>query len=622
MDYGSLYDRISSNHYCPDCESNVVRALYHLICCHKYCPTCEIRVENVQEHLINAHPHCSECSKPADNIIIHLVESHRYCPLCDIDNIGHVSQHLTKSHKIYRRKVREKLKCQRGGCPENSIPIGHIPKHYKDYHDGETPPPDQYPSGKRPHKYNDGARARKKARREDPPLEGALADIGSTLPIQNSPQTQNEPSLPEAKHGWNSQHLQAELQTSGDGRRRRRRALTELAAQRCCDQIRRQLSDLPQGGHGLTRLEKELPQYECEFLRRLPGDPITYEEYAAVDWESHATDTDFRYKYVVCSSEEAHKILQAGTPAIPLLIPGEDSPGRVLTRDEYLRYLSTKPTIDVHKYDTRVDETGKYLLPEKMKSADAMRVFQNQEGWPVNFLNLDLYKQNEIPPCIANIPAFSILRDTREQNQSGKRSRSQPSDLSSCVGFQIFGKTGVFSLPHRDHHGVITTVLCEEGEKLWLIYPELTDEELHTWAIGLDIAPRPAPYAIYLSPGDLLIQPPGRVHAPYSITDVLMTGTMHWDSRNMVRVLLLSLYERDHPKITNEEPAREFSRKLEYIQSLWDDGAKAYPWGTKEELAVFSQLRKVWETGKRKLKGLAVPTMPLSILDRYLKLGL
>jgi hypothetical protein len=276
-----------------------------------------------------------------------------------------------------------------------------------------------------------------------------------------------------------------------------------------------------------------------------------------------------------------------------LLIPGEDSPRQTLSRDEYLRYLLTKPTIDVHKYDSRVDETGRYLFPETLKSAEAVRAFQNQEGWPVNFLNLDVYKQNETPPCIAGIPAFSILRDTREGNQSGKRSRSRPSDLSSCVGFQIFGKAGVFSLPHWDHHGVITTALCEDGEKLWLIWPELTDEELHTWATELDIAPRPPPYAIYLSPGDLLVQPPGRVHAPYSLTDVLMTGTMHWDSRDMTRVLLLSLYERDHPKVTNEEPAKEFSSKLKNIQSLWEDGAEAYPWGTQEDFAVFSQLRKV-----------------------------
>jgi hypothetical protein len=122
----------------------------------------------------------------------------------------------------------------------------------------------------------------------------------------------------------------------------------------------------------------------------------------------------------------------------------------------------------VHQYDAPVDKRGKYLLPETLKSADAVQSFTDPKYWPVNFLNLDLYKQNGIPRCIADIPAFSILRDSREHGQSGTRVRTQPCDLSSCVGFQLLGKAGVFSFPHMDHHGVVTTVLGEEGEKFWV----------------------------------------------------------------------------------------------------------------------------------------------------------
>jgi hypothetical protein len=56
-------------------------------------------------------------------------------------------------------------------------------------------------------------------------------------------------------------------------------------------------------------------------------------------------------------------------------------------------------------------------------------------------------------------------------------------------------------------------------------------------------------HIISLGPGDLLIQPAGTVHAPCTMKDALVTGTMHWDSRELARIMLLALYERDYRKM-------------------------------------------------------------------------
>ena len=77
------------------------------------------------------------------------------------------------------------------------------------------------------------------------------------------------------------------------------------------------------------------------------------------------------------------------------------------------------------------------------------------------------------------------------------------------------------------------------------------------------------------------------------MTDVLMTGTMHWDSRRMVSVLEQSLLELTYPTITNEDPAAEFDVKIRLIEQLWRGASTAWPWGTTEELDEFSRLRKV-----------------------------
>lgn len=339
------------------------------------------------------------------------------------------------------------------------------------------------------------------------------------------------------------------------------------------------------------RLTVELPDYQREITRLQRGEPITYEEYGQMYQAGQLRNLACRrYKYVVCSMEEARTILLFKDLCMPLLVlasPAELGAGRTLSLDSYLAYLSTKETVDVHIYDQAPDEAGQYVQPVSLDAARAVALFRSLSAGPVNFLNLDVYKQNEIPDCLVDLPAYSLLRDLRNHNHSGKPTEKQTNDLSACVAYQICGKAGSFSFPHIDHHGVVNTTRAEEGEKLWVTWPELVDEEFEQWAVNDDLAPAPSAFPIYLRPGDLLIQPPRRVHAPYSITDVLMTGTMHWDSRQMVPMLQQSLYERRYPKITNEDPAMEFGAKLETVEELWYRRAAPWPWPPQRQLEQF-----------------------------------
>jgi hypothetical protein len=99
----------------------------------------------------------------------------------------------------------------------------------------------------------------------------------------------------------------------------------------------------------------------------------------------------------------------------------------------------------------------------------------------VNFLSSSVWKQSEIPSCIAGLPAYSILRDVREYNQSGKQTEAQPFDLSVCVSYQICGKGGVFSYPHVDHYSLLNTAFVDNGEKLWPLWGRLSNAE---FAVG------------------------------------------------------------------------------------------------------------------------------------------
>ena len=370
-----------------------------------------------------------------------------------------------------------------------------------------------------------------------------------------------------------------------------RKLATEAAKNEVYARVHEQVESLR---HAKSRLGYELPRYKEILERCKPGEPISYNEYVRTNWKDHEHDDLHRRKYVVCSTIEARKILETGSPAVPLVIPAASRPKiPTMLIEEYLMYLSTKPGIDVHTYNQPIDEEGEYLKPRSLSSEEAISMFHNKHAGPVNFLNLEAQKQNEVPKCLANIPAYTILRDLKELDQSGKRTEFQPADLSSCVAFQICGKADVFSLPHMDHHGVMTTITAEEGRKLWITWPKLQETELEEWANNDSDAPQPAPFALYLEQGDDMVQPAGIVHAPYSISDVLMSGTMSWDSRNMVQVIRQSILELHYPKITNEDPAKEFGAKLQNVERLWSLQHQAWPWGSAEELVKFSALLEV-----------------------------
>ncbi|KAK4948731.1 hypothetical protein LTR10_012736 [Elasticomyces elasticus] len=124
-------------------------------------------------------------------------------------------------------------------------------------------------------------------------------------------------------------------------------------------------------------------------------------------------------------------------------------------------------------------------------------------------------------------------------------------------------------MPHCDRHAVMTTVLCEEGYKLWLFFPHMDEGELREYAESGNYCPNYRPMAVLMCPGDVLCVPPGRIHAVYSLTTVLMTGSMHWDARHVVQVPRRSLLEEELNTLSNEDASPGFVGKVKAIAEAW-----------------------------------------------------
>jgi hypothetical protein len=191
-------------------------------------------------------------------------------------------------------------------------------------------------------------------------------------------------------------------------------------------------------------------------------------------------------------------------------------------------------------------------------------------------------------------------------------------DFSHSATFHIFGQREAFSRPHVDHQGVFTTIYCDDGDKLWPVFPKLRQETFLAWArsmdgygeaagesierangessarlpnpIHADGYPEIAPFALYLQNGDLLIQPPRQPHFPYSLPTVLMSGTMHWHTKMMVQVAQQSLWEVILSEFTNEEPDYNLSGKSHLIAKEWERSDSMNSWGTLTQMKQYLKL--------------------------------
>ncbi|RDI78824.1 hypothetical protein Vi05172_g11210 [Venturia inaequalis] len=167
-----------------------------------------------------------------------------------------------------------------------------------------------------------------------------------------------------------------------------------------------------------------------------------------------------------------------------------------------------------------------------------------KKSLPWNWLNLngnlfdDIDAPTDAHECLQALN--DIVDDIQpwEVSASTKETFGKPSDdgdVQACLRFNILGEKGTFSGAHVDILGG-TWLLCLEGVKLWWAFTD-------TSALDRKYSPQLAAFAeqgvgwnpgagqngmqlIPLEAGDYLLMMPGNItpHAPFSMTDCLMTG--------------------------------------------------------------------------------------------------
>lgn len=348
---------------------------------------------------------------------------------------------------------------------------------------------------------------------------------------------------------------------------------------------------LSQPDYKSTIYGKDFPDYCAGVEETCDARVISAAEYEEVLAQADQSNPDWQYAVVVCTMGEARCILQQGPPHFPLLIPDAvedrvplDGPNGVL------QYLESQVQVDTH--DLALPSEGYTGIPEMYSGPKAVSRFREQDGFPVNFLNLDCIKDNPVVACLAHQTRYNIMRTLKKSQMSGKPEVAYPADLTNSSALQILAKDGAFSFPHVDRYGLLTAVTWEgPGKKGWVTWPKLSKSEKKQWSdnmhrLKVKFPNRPG-FMIPLRPGHVLIQPSGTVHAPWTEGHGLGTITEHMDSKTINQHLEAALFEQEHPETSNETEAYEALVKFKHVEEAWSSGNKFWPWGDGDELTRF-----------------------------------
>ncbi|KAF5986970.1 hypothetical protein FBULB1_2176 [Fusarium bulbicola] len=299
------------------------------------------------------------------------------------------------------------------------------------------------------------------------------------------------------------------------------------------------------------------------------GQALSASEYLDVDRDAKPQDS-----IVVCTMAEAANIFNRGPPNIPVLIVGTPNPRR-LKIDTFFAWLTCRDTLHVHDL-SRPSEKGR--SPISLPSKDSKTLFETRDkvsGPALNFLNLRGTKDHAGPECITNMYDYKCIELSSTDN--GKiETEALVGDLDDSTRFQLLASTGAILLPHIDRHGVFTTVLNEQGEKILLVWPNLGWDVLRNWDEE-DELPTP-PIAIDVEEGSYLIQPPSTLHAPVTMKTCLMTVTMHWYSGHLLDIIQATCVLKEDANITNEDISDQFIPKMAKLLALWRENQAPCSW--------------------------------------------
>lgn len=290
--------------------------------------------------------------------------------------------------------------------------------------------------------------------------------------------------------------------------------------------------------------------------------------------------------------------------------------------------------IDVQKLNMPLDE----YAGVQMHMQEAIKLIKlglngkpvSNENAPINLLNIHNAKRGNWPEGmvkeytmlddlvnICQAKLYEDMNDMEGQYSIGKSNMAvkHHSDITNCGQFNLLALPGAVSQWHQDANGVHTYALAEKRTddpneapdavvKYWPSFPmyHLTPEDqkiaLAQYAKdGTNWRPKPAGGIplIALVPGMFMIQQPGNIHAPITLTACFMAGGMAWRENGFRESLKVMRFLAENKDCTNEDVPRQVQEILRLLANEVEADPTKYGFASNlpEDLKEFYESLKI-----------------------------
>jgi Cupin superfamily protein len=210
-------------------------------------------------------------------------------------------------------------------------------------------------------------------------------------------------------------------------------------------------------------------------------------------------------------------------PATPIFVRHDVAMVKGLrTINSYLHFMRDWlfTTMAVEKLSRRRNQTSGARWPLGkviQRFGEAGSELPPEEQPPISVLDLGSIESDVVPECFG----AEAMKSLRKRKTVSPWRPTQ--SLTSVEKWVLLAQRGSGTMTHQDHDSFWTWVMVEEGEKLWMIC-RLTEDDRKSFAEEGSAFTGGQWFYVWLKPGDVLIMPPGTVHAVFTPVDTLCVG--------------------------------------------------------------------------------------------------
>ncbi|KAI9759367.1 MAG: hypothetical protein M1840_003371 [Geoglossum simile] len=217
-----------------------------------------------------------------------------------------------------------------------------------------------------------------------------------------------------------------------------------------------------------------------------------------------------------------------------------------------------------------------------------------EEQPPINLLDLNCTEPNVVPDsfCSQTMQFMSQLDLSSDAGRPVESVGTKSSLYMKTEKWHLLGQGGSGSLPHQDHCGLWTWVRVDQGRKLWLIC-HLSEDDRKLFAKEGSAFTSGQWFYLWLEPRDILIMPPGTVHAVFTPEDTLCTGGNGWSKKQMGDSMRSIAFEKMSPHVTNDDPIPQLADLLDKVSKMMESEYSAEEFGGIKEVENFNSYYEV-----------------------------